>query len=190
MIRQTPHVSHGTYREYCYLCSNVIRAANRDEWYERRGMALGFAQALCHIGYESYIMQMRAQRMWVEQDKATVGVPLSFDDPPTLRVDDWEAEPIEDPWDDIIDRWDDDEFVLDTEEPVLRGTILVGQHPYQDDWDWFSGIPGKCGAPFCGKHGEHNIHLKPEPHEWEEHPQAPGLCRECGCPKDREWHTD
>lgn len=183
-------ISHVLFTEYCCICQEVASAPSTPIWHERHAYAKGFSDALNRVGHDVYAMGLRAQRMWVEQDRASGGLPLSYDNPPTLREDDWKKDPVKCPWDGLMDENGDLAEELVDPEPVLTGTIIVGQHPYQDDWDWFEGIPGKCGAPFCGYPGEHNIHTKPEPHEWEEHPQAPGLCRECGCPEGREWHTD
>ena len=188
------------YHEYCYLCQEVVQAPSRDTWIERKAFVEGFASALSRVGFDVHMMGLRAQRMWVEQDKARDGIPVSHDDPPTIRTDDWQSAPHPpggwgdgDLWGDG-DIWGDGE-AKDTntpkeDAPTISVQLEVAQHDYEDDWDWYEGTPGVCGAPFCGKPGDHPIHLKPHPHEYEEHPEATGLCRECGHTKDQDWHTE
>jgi len=183
MIKQLPNVPPHMFNEYCHMCLRVAKAPSHPVWLERRAHVQGFTDALGMVGYDLQKMGERAQRMWVEQDRSFWGVPLSYDQTPTLQDEGWDVEPqgsSEDPWGDM------------GEEEVATSISVqleVAQHDYEDDWDWYDGTPGVCGAPFCGKPGDHPIHLKPEPHEYDEHPDVPKMCRSCGHPEDREWHT-
>jgi len=177
MHSQAPQVPLRMFQHYKMLCLQVRDAPTEEVWRERVAFARGFLKALRYSGYDERHLTKMAQEIWVEKKKAEAGIPLSFDDPPTAQEGVLLLS--EPPADDGEDE----------EEPEIHVHLTVAQHEYEDDWDWFDGEPGVCGAPFCRKPGDHPIHLKPRPHEWENHPEAPGICRVCGHPEDREWHT-